>query len=184
MTKKFIFVKGKHTSEPGRRIPTSLAGRPRAFSPRKFILTPDGLKNLKQEYEELVYTKRPAVVARIQRAREFGDLAENSEYDAAKEEQTLVETRIEALEDVLKKAQIVQPIKQADFVVIGSAVVVEMNDEIHKFQIVGSMEADPAKNKISNESPVGKALLGLKVGETIEVAVGPVKSKIKVLEMK
>lgn len=151
---------------------------------KKFILTPDGLKNLKQEYEELVYTKKPAVVARIQRAREFGDLSENSEYDAAKEEQTLIETRITALEEVLKKAQIVEPTQKADFVVIGSAVIVEMNDEVHEFAIVGSMEADPSKNKISNESPVGKALLGLNVGETIEVAVGPVRSKIKVLEIK
>ena len=151
---------------------------------KKFILTQEGLVHLKQEYEELVKEKRPAVTQRIRRAREFGDLAENSEYDAAKEEQTLLEHRITELEEVLHKAQIIQQTQKTDFVVIGSSVVVEMNDEVHEFSIVGSMEADPSLKKISNESPVGKAILGLKVGETIEVAVGPVKSKIKVLEIK
>lgn len=152
--------------------------------PKKFILTTGGLGEIKKEYEELTKVKRPSIVARIQIAREFGDLAENSEYDAAKEEQSLLESRISDLEKVLKKIQIIEPKQSTDFVVIGSTVIVEMNDEVHKFQIVGSMEADPAKRKISNESPVGKALLSLQVGETIEVSVGPVKSKIKVLEIK
>ena len=152
---------------------------------KKFILTQEGLEEIKREFEDLVYHKRPQVTQRIRTAREFGDLSENSEYDAAKEEQTLVETRITALEQVLKKAQVVAaPTQKTDFVVIGSKVVVEMNDEVHEFRIVGSMEADPAAKKVSNESPVGKALLGLKIGETIEVAVGPVKSKIKVLEIR
>ena len=151
---------------------------------KKFILTREGLSQLKNEYEELVKTKRPQIAQRIQRAREFGDLSENSEYDAAKEEQSLLEARIVQLEQVLAKTEIIEPVKKADFVVIGSTVVIEMNDEIHDFTIVGSMEADPASKKISNEAPVGKAVLGLQVGETIEVAVGPVKSKIKVLEIK
>lgn len=151
---------------------------------KKFILTKEGLESLKVEYQKLVNVKRPEVTQRIRVAREFGDLAENSEYDAAKEEQTLVETRITALEEVLKKAQVVVPAQKTDFVIIGSTVIVEMNDEVHEFSIVGSMEADPAKRKISNESPIGKAILGLQVGETMEVAVGPVKSKIKVLEIK
>ena len=153
------------------------------FMDKKFILTRQGLASLKSEYDELTRVKRTQITKRIQTAREFGDLSENSEYDAAKEEQSLLETRITQLEDVLKRAQIIEPVKKADFVVIGSTVVVEMNDEVHKFSIVGSMEADPAENKISNESPVGKALLGLQVGETIEVSVGPVKSKIKLLEI-
>jgi len=150
---------------------------------KKFILTRQGLTSLKSEYDELTKVKRTQITKRIQTAREFGDLSENSEYDAAKEEQSLLETRITQLEDVLKRAQIIEPVKKADFVVIGSTVVVEMNDEVHKFSIVGSMEADPTESKISNESPVGKALLGLQVGETIEVSVGPVKSKIKLLEI-
>ncbi|OGD86488.1 transcription elongation factor GreA [Candidatus Curtissbacteria bacterium RIFCSPHIGHO2_01_FULL_41_11] len=151
---------------------------------KKFILTSEGLTELRQEYESLVKEKRPAIAQRINRAREFGDLAENSEYDAAKEEQALLEHRINLLEEVLNRAQIIQAAQKSDIVVIGSSIVVQMNDEVHEFAIVGSVEADPAKNKISNESPVGQALLGLKPGETIEVAVGPVKSKLKVLEIK
>ena len=151
---------------------------------KKFILTEEGLSQLKAEYEELTKVKRPLVTSRIQRAREFGDLAENSEYDAAKEEQSLLEARISQLEEVLPKAQVISQVTNTDFVVIGSTVVVEMNDEIHEFAIVGSMEADPAAKKISNESPVGKALLGLKAGEVIEVSLGPVRSKIKLLEIK
>lgn len=151
---------------------------------KKFILTQEGLTELKQEYEQMVSDKRPAIAQRINRAREFGDLAENSEYDAAKEEQALLEHRITELEEVLHKAQIIEAAERTDIVVIGSTVVVEMNDEIHEFSIVGSVEADPAKNKISNESPVGQALLGLKPGEILEVAVGPVKSRLKLLEIK
>lgn len=151
---------------------------------KKFILTPEGFVQLQREYDNLVKTKRPQIAQRIQLAREFGDLAENSEYDAAKEEQTLIEVRIANIEDVLHKAQVIEPAEKTDLILIGSTVVVEMNDEIHEFTIVGSMEADPAAKKISNESPVGKALLGLKVGESTEVVVGPVKSLIKVLEIK
>lgn len=151
---------------------------------KKFILTKEGLSHLKEEYSELVSIQRPAIARRIQTAREFGDLAENSEYDAAKEEQSLLEARIAQIETVLPKVQIIQQAQRSDFVIIGSTVVVEMNDEIHEFQIVGSIEADPAEKKISNESPVGKALLGLKASETIDVAFGPVKSKLKVLQIK
>ncbi|MBI4037664.1 transcription elongation factor GreA [Candidatus Curtissbacteria bacterium] len=151
---------------------------------KKFILTRQGLYDLRRDYDDLIKNKRPDVIKRIQTAREFGDLAENSEYDAAKEEQSLIEARISELEEVLKKARIVEPTQKSDFVVIGSTVVVEINDEIHEFSVVGSMEADPIVKKISNESPVGKALLGLQVGEIIEIAVGPVKSKIKVLAIK
>lgn len=150
----------------------------------RFILTKQGLEDLKKDYQELVSVKRPQIITRIQRAREFGDLSENSEYDAAKEEQSLIEARIKELEEVLKRAKIIEPVKKSDFVIIGSTVVVEINDEIHEFSVVGSMEADPSQKKISNESPVGKALLGLQVAETIEISVGPVKSTIKVLEIK
>lgn len=151
---------------------------------KKFLLTKEGLNHLRIEYEDLISTQRPQIVKRIQRAREFGDLSENSEYDAAKEEQSLIEARISQIEDVLPHAQIIDHAQSTDFVVIGSTVVVEMNDEIHEFSIVGSMEADPAAKKISNESPVGKALLTLKASETIEIGEGPVKSKIKLLEIK
>ena len=155
-----------------------------AFSSKKIILTKEGLANLQREYQELINQKRPAVINRISTAREFGDLSENSEYDAAKEEQSLLEVRVIQLEAVLKNFQIVPEVKKSDIVVIGSTVVVEINDEVHEFAIVGSMEADPAAKKISNESPVGRALLNLKAGESAEVAISPVKSRIKVLEIK
>ncbi len=151
---------------------------------KKIILTQKGLDQIKAEYDELISVKRPQITRRIQRAREFGDLSENSAYDAAKEEQSLLEARIAQLEEVFPKAQIIEQVMTTDFVVIGSTVVVEMNDEVHEFAIVGSMEADPAAKKISNESPVGKALLGLKTGEVIEISLGPVRSKIKLLEIK
>lgn len=151
---------------------------------KKFILTREGLAELKQEYDDLVQNKRPQIAQRIQIAREFGDLAENSEYDAAKEEQTLIETRITDLEKVLHKAQIIEPIKRADFVVIGSTVLVEVEGEKDEFTIVGTMEADPATRKISNESPVGAALLGAKVGDLVEVTTAIVRAKYKILEIK
>lgn len=152
---------------------------------KKFILTKEGLSEIKQEYDELVSVKRPQIVSRIQRAREFGDLAENSEYDAAKEEQSLLETRISELEEVLARAQIIAPVTQAtEFVVIGSTVVVEADGEHDEFTIVGTMEADPSRKKISNESPVGESLLGAKVGEVVEVATSIVRAKYKILEIK
>lgn len=152
---------------------------------KKQLLTQEGLEKLKIEFEELVKVKRPKVIERVRQAREMGDLAENSEYDAAKEEQSQVEIRIAELEKILNNVQLItKPTTAADFIVIGSQVVVEINDELHEFTIVGSLEADPVNKKISNESPVGKAILGAKVGETLEVAASPVKSKIKVLEIR
>src|SRR3989344_2703209 len=96
---------------------------------KNFILTREGLSQLKGEYEELVKVKRPAIANRIQRAREFGDLSENSEYDAAKEEQSLLEARIVQLEQVLAKTEIIAPVKKTDFVVIGSTIVVEVDGQ-------------------------------------------------------
>lgn len=152
---------------------------------KKSFLTPEGLVKIKKELDELINTRRPKVQQRIQRAREFGDISENSEYDAALEEQAFIEGKTSDLEEVLRSAELIDTRqKKADFVVIGSTIRVEINDEIHNFTIVGSMEADPAKGMISNESPVGKTLLGAKVGEVIEITVGPVKSKLRVLEVK
>ena len=151
---------------------------------KKFILTRQGLVSLKSEYDELTKVKRTQITKRIQTAREFGDLSENSEYDAAKEEQSLLETRITQLEDVLKRAQIIEPVKKADFVVIGSTIVVEIEGEKDEFTIVGTIEADPSKKKISNESPVGTAMLGAKVGEVVEVVTPIIRAKYKILEIK
>ena len=154
------------------------------FMDKKFILTRQGLVSLKSEYDELTKVKRTQITKRIQTAREFGDLSENSEYDAAKEEQSLLETRITQLEDVLKRAQIIEPVKKADFVVIGSTIVVEIDGEKDEFTIVGTMEADPSKKKISNESPVGTAMLGAKLGEVVEVVTPIIRAKYKILEIK
>ena len=155
-----------------------------AQSTKKFILTREGLFHLREEYQDLIKIKRPQITNRIQRAREFGDLSENSEYDAAKEEQSLLEVRIAQLEEILARAQIIKPIQKTDFVVIGSTVAVEVDNQIESFTIVGTVEADPANKKISNESPVGAAMLGAKVGEVVEVVTPIVRAKYKILEIK
>lgn len=154
-------------------------------SSRKSIyVTAEGLAEAKEELVALKKIKRPDIADRIQHAREFGDLAENSEYDTALEEQALVERRIAELEDMLKVAKVISQVKKSDFVVIGSTVVIEMDGEIDEFTIVGSVEADPSKKKISNESPVGSSLLGAKVGESVDVTTPIVRYKCKVLEIK
>ena len=121
-------------------------------SQKKFMLTQEGLEDLRREYEKLVKIKRPQVIQRIQRAREFGDLSENSEYDAAKDEQSLLELRITELEEVLNKTQIIEKASKSGFVVIGSTVVVEVDGEKDEFMIVGTIEANPAKRKIKRQA--------------------------------
>lgn len=152
---------------------------------KKILLTQKGVGKLNHELEELLTIKRPKVTERIKQAREFGDLMENSEYDAAKDEQSMIEGRIRELEEILKNAQLISaPQKKADFVVIGSSVVVEVEGQVDEFTIVGSLEADPLNKKISNESPVGQALLGAKIGEVVEVTTPIVRAKYKIVEIK
>lgn len=151
--------------------------------PRKFVLTKEGLATLQKEYDQLINIKRPALADRINNAREFGDLAENSEYDAAKDEQSLIEHRIKELEEVLHSPRVIIEQKKSDFVVIGSSVVVEIDGETDEFTVVGTMEADPAKRKISNESPVGQALLGAKIGDIVEVNTPIIRANYKILEI-
>ncbi len=147
-------------------------------------LTQEGLKEAREELDFLTSTKRAQISERIEKAREFGDIAENAEYDSALEEQALVENRIAYLEEVLKDAKVIKNGVKSDFVVIGSTVTVEMEGEIDEFTIVGKVEANPLKKRISNESPLGSSLLGAKVGETIEVATPIVRYKCKVLKIK
>lgn len=152
---------------------------------KKNYVTSKGLQEAQSELDYLRKTKRKEVTERIQRAREFGDLSENSEYDAALEESNLVESKITELEDLLKNVQIIKDEKiKSDFVIIGSTVAIELDGQVDEFTIVGKMEADPSKKKISNESPMGGALLGAKAGETVEVATPIVRYKCKVLEIK
>jgi transcription elongation factor GreA len=136
------------------------------------LLTPEGLEKLKQEIEYLSTEKRREVAERIKEAREFGDISENSEYDDAKNEQARLEAQIASLEDKLRSASVINPSElDKDVVRVGSSVNVkdESSGKSSAYTIVGSTEADPTSNKLSNESPVGKALLGRKKGDTVSV---------------
>jgi transcription elongation factor GreA len=135
------------------------------------ILTPEGLEKLKQEIEHLSVTRRREVAERIKEAREFGDITENSEYDDAKNEQAMLESRIAQLEDKLRSAQVIDA-SELDNNVVRVGSLVSVKDEKGKafqYTIVGSTEADPSSNRLSNESPVGKALIGCKKGDAVAV---------------
>jgi transcription elongation factor GreA len=155
---------------------------------KEVILTPEGYKKLKEEIEHLSTTKRREVADRIRTAREFGDIAENSEYDDAKNEQALLEHRIAMLEERLLSARVITKKEIAkDVVSVGSHVKLRdvSGKETVEYHIVGSAEANPDANKLSNESPVGKAILGKKKGETVEVTTPKGKAfKYKILEIK
>ncbi|HVM69296.1 MAG TPA: transcription elongation factor GreA [Gaiellaceae bacterium] len=141
--------------------------------PKDLILTPAGLEQLKQELEELSTVKRREVAERIKEAREFGDISENAEYEFAKNEQAMLETRIAQLEERLRIAVVVDP-EDVDTSVVQVGNLVHVKDEetgkSQKFTIVGSAEAAPPE-RLSNESPVGKALLGAKKGQTVTVTL-------------
>jgi transcription elongation factor GreA len=133
----------------------------------------DGLARLQAEHDELVATQRPAVIGRIKAAKELGDLKENADYSSAREEQSFLEGRIKAIEAVLRDATVIEaPIGEAAArVMVGSTVGVEEDDgTTSTFAIVGSTEADPASGRISNVSPVGRALLGRSPGDTVVVS--------------
>jgi transcription elongation factor GreA len=155
--------------------------------PRDTVLTPEGLEELKARIEHLRGARRREVAERIKEAREFGDITENSEYDDAKNEQALLEQRIAQLEERLRRANVVDQ-KAVDTETVGVGVRVYVKDqksgESRKYQIVGATEADPAEQKLSNESPIGKALQGHKRGEvvTIDVPRGP-KKKLKITKI-
>ena len=150
---------------------------------KKNILTYEGLKKYEEELEHLKVVRRKEVAQKIKEAREQGDLSENAEYDAAKDEQRDIETRIEELEKILKNAEVVDEDEvDLEKISIGCKVKIldlEYNDEL-EYKIVGSTEANSLKGKISNESPVGKALIGAKVGDvvTVEAQVGSLKYKV------
>ena len=140
---------------------------------KEVILTLAGLKKLEEELEVLKTQRRKQVAERIKQAIEFGDISENSEYEDAKTEQAFIEGRIITLEKMLRNAKIIDDNEQRDQVVLGSTVLLKDTelDENEEYTIVGSAEADPAVNKISNESPVGKAVLGHSKGTVVEVSV-------------
>ena len=153
---------------------------------KKNILTYEGLKKYEDELQDLKVNRRREIAQKIKEAREQGDLSENAEYDAAKDEQRDIEARIEELEKLLKNAEVVvEDEVNLDKINIGCVVKVydkEFEEEM-EFQIVGSTEANSLKGKISNESPVGKALIGAKVGDTVSVETQAGVFQYKVLEI-
>jgi transcription elongation factor GreA len=151
------------------------------------LLTPEGLQKLKDEIEYLTGDKRREVAERIKHAREFGDISENSEYDDAKNEQAMLEQRIAQLEERLKRARLIEKEDvPKGIVAIGTRVRLRDLDanETVEYEIVGSAEANPAERKLSNESPVGKAIIGRKKGETVEVAAPRGSLKYKIMDVK
>jgi transcription elongation factor GreA len=154
---------------------------------RDVVLTPEGFQKLKAEIEELRTTKRREVAERIKEAREFGDISENAEYDHAKNEQAMLEARIAQLEEKLRNASVIdERTIDTGVVSVGSKVRVkdQKSGQSMAYQIVGSAEADPTENKLSNESPVGSALLGHKRGDVVSVSVprGP-NRKLKITKI-
>ncbi len=153
---------------------------------KEVLLTPEGLQKLKDEIQYLTGEKRREVAERIKHAREFGDISENSEYDDAKNEQAMLEQRIAQLEERLASARVIEPEDVPTGVVdVGTRVRlkdVDANQTI-EYVIVGSAEANPAEGKLSNESPVGKAILGHKKGEIVEVAAPRGSLKFKIMNI-
>ena len=138
---------------------------------KKIYLTKKGLEELKKEHEELTKVKRPDVLDRVSQARSLGDLSENAEYVAAREELSFIDGRIDELEELLKQVQLISDVaKNTNHIVkLGSRVTLNARGKKEEFMVVGEWEADPTEMKISHESPLGKALLGKKVGEKVEV---------------
>jgi transcription elongation factor GreA len=154
---------------------------------KEVILTPEGFKKLQQEIDYLRNEKRREVAERIRVAREFGDIAENAEYDDAKNEQAMLEHKIAQLEERLLSARVITKKEiSKDAVSIGSHVRLRdmQANKTFEYHIVGSAEANPAENKLSNESPVGKAIMGKKKGEIVEVAAPRGSLKFKIMEIK
>ena len=151
---------------------------------REIILTPEGFQRLKEEIEYLSSVKRDEVAERIRAARDFGDISENSEYDDAKNEQAMLEARIYALEERLRSAIVIDSDSvTTDKVGVGTKVTVQdmKAGDIVQYAIVGSSEAAPAAHKLSNESPVGQAIIGRKPGDKVTVAVPQGSMKFKIL---
>ncbi|HWH43314.1 MAG TPA: transcription elongation factor GreA [Thermoleophilaceae bacterium] len=155
--------------------------------PKDVLVTPEGLVTLKEKIEHLSTVKRREIAERIKEAREFGDISENAEYDAAKNEQAMLEKQISDLEEKLRSATVVEAKDiSSDIVSVGTTVHVKdaKTGKSNKYKIVGSAEANPAELKLSNESPVGRALLGKKRNDEVEVPVpkGP-KRKLKITKI-
>jgi len=152
---------------------------------QRILLTQEGLTELKVEFDELKNVKRPKAVKRLADAKAEGDLKENSEYSAAVEDLSFIDGRISELEEILKHAKVAKaPSKGHKLIEIGSKVLVHADGKEHTFNIVGEWEADPREKKISHSSPLGKALVGKRKGDEVEVDAPAGKVKYKILDIK
>ena len=153
----------------------------------EIILTPEGFRELEQKLEDLKINKRKEMAEKIKTAREFGDISENAEYDAAKDEQSMIEGEINDIENKLRTAKIIDN-KKIDTSVVSIGCTVKLKDieldAVSEYKLVGTTESDPAQKKISNESPVGKAILGRKKNETVEVFAPAGVIKMKIMDIK
>lgn len=149
---------------------------------KQFFLTNDGVVELKAELKDLVGQRGP-IAERIKLAREFGDLAENAEYSAARQEQEKVEGRIAEIEHILQNMEIITKPKGDSKVQLGSTVKLKGDGAAKEFQVVGTVEADPLSGKISDESPIGKALMGKKLGEAVEIVTPAETATYKIVEI-
>ena len=158
------------------------------MSDKKIYLTKEGLAELKKEHNELAKVRRPDVLARVSQARSMGDLSENAEYVAAREELSFIDGRIDELEELLRQASIIQPghakgsAKSA--IKLGSKVTLTVSGKRENFMVVGEWEADPLEKKISHQSPLGKALIGKKVGDKAEVEAPAGKILYTIVDVK
>lgn len=152
---------------------------------KKIYLTKDGLEELKKERDDLVNQRRPEIVERVSQARSMGDLSENAEYVAAREELSFIDGRIDELEELLKQVIIINEHERNSqhIVKLGSKVTLNTKGKKEIFMVVGEWEADPTEKKISHESPLGKALIGKKVGEKIEVQAPAGKIQYTILSV-
>lgn len=138
---------------------------------QKVYVSKEGLEKFKQELDDLVNVKRKEIIERIERAKELGDLSENAEYAAAKDEQAFTEGRILELQDMITRAEIINGSGKVDLVRVGSKVKVRTDGTEVEYEIVGVAEADPVAGKISNESPLGRSFLGRRVGDKIQIQI-------------
>ena len=152
---------------------------------KPILLTKEGYEEIKEELNDLINVKRPANIEAIKEARALGDLSENADYDAARNEQAEIEAKIKKLETILEDVQIIESVN-TDEVGVGTTVKIAYvgdEEDIDQYKIVGSQEADPFESKISNESPIAKALMGHKVGDTVSVESPNGSYEVKVIEI-
>jgi transcription elongation factor GreA len=151
---------------------------------KKIQFTKEGLEKLNLELKDLQDVKRPGAVEKLERARGMGDLSENSAYTSARDELSLLEGRIQELEEVIRNAEVVESAPTDGSIAIGTHVTVEINNDVEDIHVVGEFEADPMNKKLSYTSPIGKALIGKKVGDIIEIQIPSGSIKYKILSIK